>query len=165
MGFMDNVQTFTKGVGAKAKGNYDVVAMTTQVSNIKKEITSIYTQLGAQYYALYREDAADGVKDIVNQIKEKENQILALNKQIEDTKAATAAVQLTESNPQMAIPSRPCSNCGQMLVGGAVFCGNCGTKNELPVAPAAPAKQFCGSCGASMDPGTAFCPACGAKQN
>lgn len=165
MGFMDSVSTFTKGVGAKAKGNYDVVALNTQISACKKEIAALYSKLGETYYAAHKNDPDESVKGIVSEIIDRENKIAAINDQITKTKEATAAVQLTNS-PVLAGPTnalgRKCSNCGASLADDAVFCAECGTKNEIVVAPVSSGRT-CSECGAPLDGDAIFCSKCGAK--
>ena len=46
-----------------------------------------------------------------------------------------------------------CSNCGEELVEGSKFCGECGAKVVKP--------SVCPSCGAAYAPGSKFCCACG----
>ena len=165
MGFMDSVSTFTKGVGAKAKGNYDVVALNTQVSACKKEIAALYAKLGETYYNVHRNDPDEVVKSIVDEIIDRENKIAAINDQIVQTKEATAAVQLTNS-PVAAGPAntlgRKCVNCGAALADDALFCAECGTKNEIVVAPVSSGRT-CSECGAPLEDDAIFCSKCGAK--
>ena len=135
MGFMDSVSTFTKGVGAKAKGNYDVVALTTQISALKKEIASLQTKLGETYYSLHKDAPEEQLKQYVDEIIAKEHTIEVINQQIIQTKEATAAVQLTvaPANTSVAVNStlgRKCIKCGAALPDDAIFCPECGTKNE-----------------------------------
>lgn len=40
MSFMDNVSAFTKGVGQKAKGNYDILTLNNQITNLNKDMVS-----------------------------------------------------------------------------------------------------------------------------
>ena len=46
-----------------------------------------------------------------------------------------------------------CIQCGHELAGGAKFCPECGSKQELK----------CGACGAALNSDIKFCPECGAK--
>lgn len=49
-----------------------------------------------------------------------------------------------------------CSNCGAQLDNDALFCTECGTKQE-------PQKKICTQCGAEIDDDSIFCAECGAK--
>ena len=61
-----------------------------------------------------------------------------------------------------------CSNCGNQVAEGAIFCDQCGAKIETQeTAPPAPAPSptggsvICPACGAGNVPGEAFCDYCG----
>lgn len=134
MGFMDEVSVFAKGVGKKAKGNYDVVAMNTKVSSLRREIQGIYSKIGEQYYAIHKETPDEALKDYVETIKNKEAQIAEIEKQIEDTKALTAEVPLRTANgsgnQEAAVTMKYCTNCGAAIPEDSNFCTNCGTSIE-----------------------------------
>ena len=51
--------------------------------------------------------------------------------------------------------SRFCTDCGAPLVEGAMFCAQCGKRQET--AP------VCAGCGRQLDAGQRFCPFCGTK--
>lgn len=95
MSFMDSVSTFTKGAAAKAKGNVDVVAMNAQVSTLKKEIASELQNIGQTYYDSHKDSPEEEYSAFFANIQEKEAKIAEIEKNIEETKAATAAVSLT----------------------------------------------------------------------
>lgn len=46
-----------------------------------------------------------------------------------------------------------CCNCNGNIEGDAVFCPECGAKQEKPF--------FCSECGTKLEPGERFCPECG----
>jgi len=62
---------------------------------------------------------------------------------------------------------KKCTQCEALIEDDAVFCGECGARQDIasPAAPevAAPAGK-CRTCNAEIAPGSAFCPECGAKQ-
>lgn len=134
MGLMNEVSVFAKGIGKKAKGNYDVVAMNTKVSSLRREIQGIYSKIGEQYYAIHKETPDEALRDIVEEIKDKENQIAEMQKQIEDTKAATAEIPLrtanTSGNQEAGVNVKYCANCGSAIPEDSCFCTNCGTAVE-----------------------------------
>ena len=51
---------------------------------------------------------------------------------------------------------RTCNNCGAQIDNDALFCTECGTKQE-------PQKNTCPHCGAEIDDDSIFCAECGAK--
>lgn len=132
MGFMDDVSAFTKGIGQKAKGNYDIVAMNNQVSSLQKEISGIYLQIGERYYTVYGEEPVKEVKEYVDRIKKLEVQIAEMKQQIESTKIATAAVPLKATTvTDMTLNHGEngfCTECGTPLSSDAMFCVKCGAK-------------------------------------
>ena len=174
MGFIDNVSVFTKGVGAKAKGNYDVVSMNAQISAIKKEIIELYKQIGEAYYKEHSTSPEDCVSDLVNNVSGLLLKIEELNNQIEITKSETASVQLivpSEKNTETSNYSgRKCRQCGTPLGADDVFCPSCGTKNEIEEIEAVVkddcvevSKIFCPDCGTELTEEDLFCFKCGHK--
>ncbi len=132
MGFKDGMSNFVSGVGQKAKGNYDIVAMNGKISNLQKEIQKMYLRAGQEYYSFYKENPDENMKEVVEEIKKAEEQIAEIKQQIESTKAETAAVTL---KLEAAVPGADgshgyCSKCGKPLAEGAKFCVHCGTKLE-----------------------------------
>ncbi|MBQ5347027.1 MAG: zinc-ribbon domain-containing protein [Ruminococcus sp.] len=84
--------------------------------------------------------------------------------------AEPAPEPVAEPAPEVEAPKMQkkevCSNCGQELAPGAVFCTNCGTKKGAAPAPAPapePKKAVCANCGAELKPGMKFCTNCGTK--
>ena len=130
MGFMDDISMFTKGVGQKAKGNYDIVTMNNRIASLQKEISNVHTQIGKKYYELYAQTPNEELKEFVERIVLLEKEIDMIKQQIEDTKTATAAVQLTASSGETGNGVRFCKVCGTQLSEGALFCTSCGTKVE-----------------------------------
>lgn len=169
MGLIDNVSVFTKGVGAKAKGNYDVVAMNAQISSIKKEINELYNQIGEAYYKEHANSPEDIVADLVAQVNSKVARIEELNNQIEITKNETAAVQLVASTAVVNDNNklgRKCKACGASMDDDGLFCPKCGTRNDIEetIEEQQIAKEnCCPGCGAEVAEDDMFCGACGYK--
>ena len=132
MGFMDEVSAFTKGVGQKAKGNYDVVAMNTKISGLQKEMQNLYLKTGQQYFSLYKENPAENMRESVEAICRVQEQIAEIRQQIETTKAETAAVPLKAGTfvPDGNGENGFCPSCGAPLTADSLFCVNCGAKIE-----------------------------------
>lgn len=130
MGIMDEVAAFTRGVGQKAKGSYDIVAMNGKISSLTKEISGIYTQIGEKYYALYKDGPEKAFADLIETVKSLEAQKAVIERQIENTKAATASVPLTpQGAPASAnVENGFCEKCGAPLPEDSVFCIKCGAK-------------------------------------
>lgn len=64
---------------------------------------------------------------------------------------------------------KKCPNCHALIEDDAVFCGVCGTKQEMEEAQAeeqsSQEEQFCVHCGKSIEVGSLFCPYCGKPQD
>lgn len=136
MGFMDEVSAFTKGMGQKAKGNYDIVTLNGRISTLQKEINGIYLQIGKQYYVTYGDNPNESLKELVNSIRNLEMQISDIQQQIEKIRTATEAVQLKASPIGKPMPvdgsNGFCVKCGAPLPADSMFCVKCGTKVDKP---------------------------------
>lgn len=132
MAFFDDVSSFTKGVGAQLKGNYDVVALNTKISGLQKEISSLYERLGSEYYSAKKDSPDPVVAGVVEEIKQKFNEIAAVQSEIDKTKN-----NLSSNSNTAQAGGRYCVNCGALVEKGNIFCVQCGTrqpeKNPQPV--------------------------------
>lgn len=59
---------------------------------------------------------------------------------------------------------KECTNCKTMLEDDALFCHECGTKQEVVAEKQSPAGKKCVHCGEELEDGMDFCPFCGKKQ-
>ncbi len=124
MGFMDSVTSFTKGVGAKAKGNYDVVNLNSQISALQREIGGLFTAIGERYYNNHKDDAEECFSGMIKEVKDRIAKINSLQQEIENTKEALANVSFSSAQPAV----RYCVKCGTPLDMGSVFCVKCGAQ-------------------------------------
>ena len=128
MSFMDSVAVFTKGLGEKAKGNYDLLALNNKISGSQKEMNNLLSELGRQYFDMHRNDPEDELSDLIEEIMKLESSIEELKKLAEETKTATAAVSLTASSEEKGAV---CPKCGSRLDKDSVFCSVCGTRVDV----------------------------------
>ena len=79
---------------------------------------------------------------------------------------AAAAVEVPAAEPVTTAPVAEapegliCPNCGAGNSTGTKFCGECGTKLEIPQPPA---QKVCASCGTIIEPSLKFCGECGTR--
>jgi len=74
---------------------------------------------------------------------------------------AAAATPVPTAEPTPAAPEGIiCPSCGAVNSGNTKFCGECGTKLEIPQAPV---PKICSGCGAEIAPGLKFCGECGTR--
>lgn len=132
MKFMEGMSAFTKGVGQKAKGNYDIVTMNSKVSSLTKEIRTLYTQIGEVYYRVHKDDSEEALCSMVEKITGMETEIMDIKQQIEETKTETASVSLSVPFVGEAIMGDGCHSfcekCGAQLLEDSLFCVKCGEK-------------------------------------
>ncbi len=180
MGFLDDVGAFTKGISQKAKGNLDVVSLSAQKMGLERDMDRLYRDLGEAYFAGHKEPQAENesVAPLIQALLEKEAELKGMLDKIEQTREETAAVQMTAPNkaaPNATVPNaaapmgsgRKCFNCGAELVGDALFCSNCGARqDEQPRQPAEEpkaAENVCPNCQSVLPEGAVFCANCGTK--
>ena len=155
MAFMDDVlgkmSQAGQSVSKKARDLSEYAKYSSTISDSETEIRNLYSEIGYKVYLAYRNNP---LPEVAPQIQ----RISALNKIIEDARAAQKALSDSEK----------CPRCGTRIRPGMLFCNNCGCRLAEPApqqgAPAmqAPAR-FCMSCGAPMAPDALFCMSCGAR--
>lgn len=140
-----------QSVSKKARDLSEYAKYSSTISESETEIRNLYSEIGYKVYLAY---CNNPLPEVAPQIQ----RITALNKTIEDARAAQKALNDSEK----------CPRCGTRIRPGMLFCNNCGCKLAEPApqqgAPAmqAPAR-FCMSCGAPMAPDAMFCMSCGAR--
>lgn len=161
----------------KTKEMADVAKLNSSISDEEKKINNAYYQIGQLYVDLHSEDFEPNFEVLITQLKESQNNVENLKKQIQDIKGVkrcttcgaeipnnatfcsscgTAVIQQKTVDAANLIK---CTNCGKMIEKGMKFCTFCG--NEVISQPIQSDEKKCLFCGAVLDDGVAFCTNCG----
>jgi len=185
---MSNILNNLGGLGGLMKGlsnfmpqddpNTQLLKLQSEVSDLKKQETDLYTEIGRKAVEQYGLESFGEVADKMKLIRA--NLIAAEQK----LSAAKGQAEERQQAEKAALDARTCPACGHQNAEGVKFCQECGGKlgvqNICPncgVANAAGMKfcQDCGtklqndgpincpSCGHENPPGTKFCGGCGNK--
>jgi len=158
MQFFENLgKKVGEAAQAAAKKSSELVEITklnASISSEEDKIQKLYVQIGKTIFEKFEQTgtADDTVKEACVQITEHMANVKAYKEKIAELKGV-----------------KTCINCGAEMERTQLFCGKCGTKNELPqtgtTAQAAeqPAKPTCPACNAEVVEGAAFCTNCGQK--
>ena len=118
MGFLDDAINKTKEVFNVAyKKTDEVVTVEKQkfnVASLKSKLDKDYADLGKIYYELVKDgaDLSDEVRNIVDAISEKQEEIARLNEDIQNIKNKRIC---PKCNANIDINSSYCNNCGEKL--------------------------------------------------
>lgn len=130
--------------------NVQLMKMEVEVSDLKKQETDLYTEIGKMAVETYGleafNDAADRMKLIQANLAAAEGKL----------KEAQSAREEKEKAEKEALAGRICPQCGHENPEGTKFCQDCGSKLGM-------AKTVCPSCGAENPAGVKFCQECGTK--
>ncbi|MCD7864918.1 MAG: zinc ribbon domain-containing protein [Clostridiales bacterium] len=180
--FAGKIQKTGQDALDKTKKTAESMKVKSAISDLEKDIQSVYTEIGKAYYVKYAQDVQDEemipffqkIQDDLAQIESYQEQLRVLKgmikckncgKEIPDT-AAVCSHCGAKLIPDAAVsaPVRKCPNCGQILEEGSLFCTECGTSVvDRAETESADESNVCKNCGAPLTSGQAFCSACGQK--
>lgn len=181
MAFFDNIGKKLSQTGQmavqKTKEMADVAKLNSNISDEEKKISNAFYQIGQLYVDLHSDDFESDFEALITQLKESQNNVEVLKKEIQDIKGvkrcSTCGAEIpnnatfcsscgTAVTQQKAVDAAnliKCTNCGKMIEKGMRFCTFCG--NEVVVPQIQSVEKKCLSCGAVLDEGAAFCTNCG----
>jgi len=152
----DKLVATGKDVSEKAKETAAIAKLQTQISVEKNKLKGLYTDLGKAYYENPEDENVAAYKDAIDAVKEV---IAGYEKDLANMKGL-----------------KICTGCGASMAKEVLFCGKCGTRNEIPEEPVAevvedvveeipaePEKKTCPVCEAEVTEDMAFCEVCGTK--
>ena len=161
----------------KTREMADVAKLNSNISDEEKKINNAYYQIGQMYVDLHNDDFEPDFEVLITQLKESQNNVENLKKQIQDIKGvkrcttcgaeipnnstfcSSCGSAVTQQKSVDAANLIKCTNCGKMIEKGMKFCTFCG--NEIVYQPIQDNEMRCLSCGAVLDDGVAFCTNCG----
>lgn len=119
MDFNDFTQKFTKKVKQLSKDTAEEVQrlnkvrqLNGKVNDAKKQIENIYSQIGKQFYELYKDSAPEGFEEFIRTINDKTVEIGQLMEQVREAKGV---VLCPSCNTEVSGDERFCPNCGSRL--------------------------------------------------
>ena len=123
MGFNDFTQKFTEKVKKLSKDTAEEVQklnkvrqLNGKVNDAKKQIESVYSEIGKKFYELHKDYIPEGFEELIQTINEKQNEIVLLKEQLREVKGVVL-----------------CPSCNTEVSGDERFCPNCGSKMPEPV--------------------------------
>ena len=129
--------------------NTQLFQLQTEVSDLKKQETDLYTEIGRQAAARYG----------LESFGEAARRMGLIRANLADAEGRLAAAQrekeARESADQAARAQHTCPKCGHENPQGTRFCQECGAKLGE--------KNLCPSCGQENPLGTRFCGGCGSR--
>lgn len=151
------------------------------VEAIKKEIDSLYMELGKYTYEMNTPNRDVLIGDTYNKLNEKYAMIRDVNVKILDIKGykicPSCGLEVDKelmycgncgtkmkTEVETTAEGNVCTKCGAVMEPDKKFCTRCGAKMEMP-APKEPAAPICPNCGKILKPGAGFCSGCGTKLN
>lgn len=155
-----NLSNLGGGLGGLMKGlsnfmpaddpNTQLIKLQSEVSDLKKQETEIYIEIGKKAVEKY---GLESFGDVADRMK-----LIQANLASAEGKLSTAKgeAESRESAEKAARAERTCSQCGHENPEGTKFCQECGSKLGMQA-------NICPSCGAGNSAGVKFCQECGTK--
>ncbi len=138
----------SQGVMQKTKDTAEIINLNSAISEEKKKIAKLYSQIGEKYYELHAQNAETDLETFVSEVTQAKTKIEECSEKIRKLKGVIN-----------------CPKCNKEIKYGTQFCSFCGEKIELPkeAEEEQPKGKVCVSCGASIEEGHMFCINCGTK--
>ncbi len=144
----DKLAAAGQGTMDKAKNFSETTKLNSRISDLEKQISMIYNNIGRAYYEAHKADEQSEFKEFLTQVNQLFNEIGRCKEQIRQIKGTVL-----------------CPNCGTELASNVAFCNVCGTKIPQQAPPTAEMQQqtptTCPNCHSPINPDSAFCPSCG----
>ena len=132
--------------GLATKGNDEIERLTSKISEVEEIIKAIYGEIGEAYFRLHKDDAENDFLEMVDDVKERKQQINDYRDRINEIKGIII-----------------CEDCGAEVKNTAAFCTECGCKVKKNIAIAPNGFTTCVNCNSFIESSSKFCAVCGHK--
>lgn len=106
------VKKFSKDTVEEVQKMNEVRQLNGRISDTKKQISSVYLEIGKKLYDMYKEAPLEGFEAEIRSIDEKIEQIQKLQDQVRSVKGV---VLCPCCNMEVSVTERFCSNCGNKM--------------------------------------------------
>ena len=142
-----------------------LLKLQSEVSDLKKQETDLYTEIGKKAVAQY---GLESFGDMADRMKLIRSNIAAAEVMLKEAQGIAEEKERAEKAEKAG---RTCSACGYVNPEGTKFCQECGGKLGDAKCPSccadnSPGVKFCNECGTRLETASAsaVCPSCG-EQN
>ena len=186
MAFFNKLNDLAKNITDKTNDAIETGKLNSRANSEKNLAAEELKKIGTYYYEKFThgEEVDAEILDLLNAAKAHYDEADAALAEIEkirlenEAQKAAAAAPVAPAAP--VVPATPvvdaapvrmvlvseatgditCPGCGALNAAGIKFCGECGTKLEIPQPPA---PKTCPNCGMEVVPGLRFCGECGTR--
>lgn len=132
--------------GLTENKDVEIERLTSKISEVEEIIKEIYGEIGEAYFRLHKDDAENDFLEMVNDVKERKQQINDYRDRINEIKGIII-----------------CEECGAEVKNTAAFCTECGCKVKKKIAMAPSGFTTCVNCNSFIEINSKFCAVCGHK--
>ncbi len=176
MALFNKLENFARNLGDKTSDVIETGRLNAKINSEKSLAAEEWKKIGEFYYNLFASGGESGVapevleacesaKAHLDAAAEAQAEIDRIKAEKEAEEQARAAAYEAEKAAAESAASGTitCPECGAAVAEGKKFCGECGTKIEIPIPEPEPEGITCPECGAPIAEGKKFCGECGTK--
>ena len=166
MALFDKLNDFARNITDKTTDAIETGKFATKVNSEKNLAGAELKKIGEYYYGVFAAggEVAPEILEFCTAAKTHYDAAEAAQAEIDRIRAENEAERAAAAAVTPTAAAAPadliCPGCGTVVADGLKFCGQCGTKVEVP---AAPVSRACPNCGAAVAEGVRFCSECGTR--